>query len=130
MKKKGFTLSELLLAALILVVALSAILIEFLACSVLNDSSRNLTLATTHAGYIMEDIKNTSFANIANNINNGDWDWDSSDITGEGLTALRNESIDSSVSGTTLLTVTVTVSWKDRNNRDRNVALATLIAEP
>lgn len=128
--RKSLTLSELLLAAVILVVALSAILIEFIACGFLNDSSRNTTRAITHAQQVMEEIKNETFANVKTEINNGDWDWNTTTINSEGLTALKNEAIDTRVSGTTLLTISTTVSWEDRNGRGRTVSLETLWAEP
>lgn len=128
--RKSLTLSELLLAAVILVVALSAILIEFIACGFLNDSSRNTTRAITHAQQVMEEIKNETFANVKTEINNGDWDWNTATINSEGLTALKNEAIDTRVSGTTLLTISTTVSWEDRNGRGRTVSLETLWAEP
>ncbi len=131
-RRKSFTLLELLLAAVILAVALSILLLEFLSCSLLGEASRNLTRATMHAQYVMEDIKNTTFSSIKANIESGYWDWDSTDITSNGLTPLRNESIDTSVSGTDLLDITVNVSWDDRSGRHHTpgVSLETLIAQP
>ncbi len=129
-KRKGFTLLELLLASVILAVALSVLLLEFLSCAVLSEAARNLTRAVAHAQYVMEDIKNTTFINIKSKIDNGDWDWDSADISNEGLTPLRNEIIDTSVSGTDLLDVTVNVSWQNKGGRSQYTSLETLIAEP
>lgn len=129
-KRKGFTLLELLLASVILAVALSVLLLEFLGCAVLSEAARNLTRAITHAQYVMEDIKNTTFINIKSKIDNGDWDWDSTDISNEGLTPLRNEIIDTNVSGTDLLDVTVNVSWQNKGGRAQSTFLETLIAEP
>ena len=129
-KRKGFTLLELLLASVILAVALSVLLLEFLSCAVLSEAARNLTRAVAHAQYVMEDIKNTTFINIKSKIDNGDWDWDSADISNEGLIPLRNEIIDASVSGTDLLDVTVNVSWQNKGGRSQYTSLETLIAEP
>jgi type II secretory pathway pseudopilin PulG len=123
----GFTLSELLLAAVILAFALSGLLTLFVNCMFLNESNRNLTIATGHAQYVMEEIKNTNFAALKTKIDNGDWDWDGQDIGSKGLTALSNESIDTNATGTDPLDVTVTVNWKDRGTRDRNTVLETLI---
>lgn len=128
--RAGFTLPELLLAAAILAFALSGILLLFINCIFLNESNRNLTTAITHAQFVLEEIKNTTFNNIATNINAGTWDLNSAGITAKGLIPLSNESIDASVSGTTLLDVTIPVSWRDFGTRDRNFTLRTLIAEP
>lgn len=84
----------------------------------------------THAQYVLEDIKSTNFNNIASQINGGYWDWDAAAITSEGLTAIASEAIVVQVSGTDLLDITVTVSWKDRGVRDNSVTLETLIVEP
>jgi len=124
--KSGFTLSELLLAAAILVFVLAGLLALFLNCMVLNDANRNLTLATSHAEYVMEEIKNTAFTSIKSKIDNGDWDWNTTTIGSKGLTALNNESIDTNATSTDPLDVTVTVIWKDRNARDRNIGLHSL----
>jgi len=130
MSKKSFTLSELLLAVVILAISLGAILLALVQCFLLNEANRNLTRALTHAEYVLEDIKNTNFETIKTKIENGDWDWDSSEVAREGLTPLNNENIDTSVKGTTLLDIEVTVTWKDRGLRNRSVNLETLIAQP
>ena len=125
--KSGFTLVELLLAAAILAYALSAILASFINTVALNETSRNLSTATTHAEYVLEEIRNTTFASIATNINAGNWNWNTATISGNGLTALNNESIAVTVSGTTLLDVIVTVTWRDLKSRVRTQNLRTLI---
>ena len=131
-RRKGFTLLELILAAVMLAVALSVVLIEFLSCSLLSEASRNLTRATMHAQYVMEDIKNNTFADIKAKIDSGYWDWDSNAISSHGLSPLRDESIDTDESGTDLLDITVKVSWDDRSGRKHTpgVSLETLIAQP
>ena len=129
-KRRGFTLSELLLAAVILVVALCALLAEFLACTFLNESSRNLTRATNHAQHVMEEIKDTNFSQVKSKIDSGDWDWDSEEVELQGLNTLTNESIDTQANGTDLLDIAVTVSWQDRGGRDRGISLETQLVEP
>lgn len=124
---KGFTLPELLLAAAILVFVLAGLLLLFINCIFLNQANRNLTIATSHAQYVLEDVKHTSFDDISTDINNGVWDWDATDITNAGLTALTGESIDTQVSGVDPIGVSVTVSWNDRGLRARNIELRTLI---
>ncbi|MDD5506606.1 MAG: prepilin-type N-terminal cleavage/methylation domain-containing protein, partial [Candidatus Omnitrophica bacterium] len=54
---RGFTLSELMIAAAILVLVLSALLVLYINCMILNEASRNLSIATSHAQYMMEEIK-------------------------------------------------------------------------
>lgn len=128
--KSAFTLAELLLASAILVFALSGLLALFTNCIVLNETGRNSFIALHHAELVMEEIKNTDFSNISNKILNGDWDWDESDIGSKGLTPLANEQIDTSVSGSDVLDITVMVIWLDRGARSRNLSLTTKIVNP
>ena len=127
--RKALTLIEVLIALAVLVVAFSSIMLVFASCIALNDSSRNRTIATEHARYVMEDIKNTDF-NIVKNNGNSLWNWSSSVLVGEGLTVLDSESVVTTVSGTDLLDVVVTVNWQDRGGRAQSIAIETLIAEP
>jgi hypothetical protein len=124
----GLTLSELLLAVAILAFVLSGMIILFVNCLFLNEANRNLTQSISHAQYVMEDIKNTYFSEIKPMIDNGDWDWDTADITANGLTLLVNESIDTSRGLTdNPIEVTVSVQWEDRRQRQRQTELRTLI---
>jgi len=126
--RKSFTLSELLIAAAILSIAVSFIILEMIAYNTLNASSRHLTTAVFHAQYVMEDIKNAGFVTVRDN-GNVLWDWNYSKITSEGLSGLSGENIDTSVSGTGPLDVLVAVNWNDTNQRARNITLETLIAQ-
>jgi hypothetical protein len=127
---RGLTLAELLLAAGILAFVLSALLILFVNCVLLNQANRNLTLAISHAQYVMEDIKNTNFTEIKTKIDIGDWDWSAADIATEGLTVLNNESIDTSHGSIDdPLEVTVSVQWEDQRQRQRQTGLRTLITK-
>lgn len=128
---RGFTLSELLLAAAILVLVLAGLLLLFLNCLVLNEANRNLTVATSHAQYIMEQIKDTDFSDAETRINTGDWDLDTSEIQSSpyNFTALNGEAIDASVTQSgNPLGVSVTVQWNERGQRSRSATLETLIA--
>ncbi len=127
--RKGLTLAEILLSLAIIVIAFSAIILVFASCVVLNEASREQTIAIAHANYVMEDIKNTNFGTIKNN---GDtqWDFDITALTNKGLNALSNESIDTQVSGSDLLDVVVTVTWQNRRQVTQSVPIETLIAEP
>lgn len=127
--KNGFTLAEIILAVAILAFTLASLLSLFVSCMLLNDASRNLTQATGHAQFVLEEIRNSAFSGIASKINNGDWDWDSSTITAKGLSALKSESMDTQVSGSDPLDVVVMVSWQDRSGRNRQMELETLFTE-
>ena len=130
--KKGFTLVELLLVVGFLVFAVSASLMLFANCILLNEYNRSLTIATSHAQYVMEEIKDQNFSGIETRINNGDWDWGLSEITARGLSSLDGEAIVTSEIGgvSDLLNVTATVSWQSRGGRVNNMTLETLIVEP
>ncbi|MEI8349477.1 MAG: hypothetical protein WCI77_04945 [Candidatus Omnitrophota bacterium] len=134
--KKGVTLSEILVAALILVSFLSALLISFIACFLLNEANRNQMIAISHAQYIMEEIKNqastsSGFDQLTSSYVNTTWDWLSPEtINTKGLVALKDESINTNVTGTTLRNMAVTVTWHDRSDRDRSVAIETTITKP
>lgn len=127
--RRAFTLPEVLLAAAILSFTIATFFICMVACLYLNDSNRNLTLAAEHAQYVLEEIKDTSFINIAAKINNGDWNWNAGQVNTKGLDALRNETISTAVSGTDMLTVTVTVSWLDRSRRARTIQAGSMFTE-
>jgi prepilin-type N-terminal cleavage/methylation domain-containing protein len=124
----GFTLPELLMSAAILAYCVSIALMCFINTTALNQESRNLTAATTHAEYVMETIKNTAFASIASNISSGTWTWNTSTITGNGLTALNSESITTTSAGANPLDISVTVTWNDMQGRSRSKVLRTLIS--
>lgn len=122
--KKSLTLIELLLAAAILAFVLAGILALFIGCMFLNETNRNLTTASSHAQFAMEEVKSTSFKSISSA------NWNSALITAKGLTPLNNETIIISASGTDPIYVAVTVNWIERNSRNRSVVLETLISEP
>ena len=124
LSNKGFTLVELLLGAAIMAFALTAFLVIFINCIFLNTSNSNQSIATAHAQYALEEIKSTNFTSIVSQT------WSSAEITAKGLAPLSSESIVINATGTSVLDVAVTVSWRDRGIRDRSYALETLIAEP
>ncbi len=135
MKKtdQGFTLVELLLSIMVLAGALTGALLLFINCIILNETSRNLTIATTHIQFLLEDIKDTNFINIASGINAGNWNWNTADITLNGLTPLNNETMTANLGagGTAnLLEIIASVSWLERGTRNRSLSFRTLLAEP
>lgn len=140
--KKAVTLSEVILALAILIVGLTSLLVFFANCIILNGLSRNFIVGGTHAQYVMEEIRDEdSLSNITTKIENGDWDWNISDIESKGLEALTGESIDTyCCSGNCTLClvscldsaddplgVVVKVEWQDRSGRDMEIELPTLM---
>ncbi len=132
--RRGLTLAELMIAAFIIVFSVSAILLLFMNCIFMNTASRNVTLATSHAQYVLEEIRNTTpFTNIyslilAGGING--WDWDAATIEQRGLAVLDNELITTTAPDGDVnpLNVRVTLTWMDDGVRQRSIALDTLIA--
>ncbi|MDD4954473.1 MAG: hypothetical protein PHP17_00320 [Candidatus Omnitrophica bacterium] len=141
---KSFTLAELMLIAVFLTVIFAGLLTSFIACILLNEISRNLSIAATHAQYIMEEIKDS--ASTINGFNNlrttgaGQWNLSAtSDFQNRDLFYLTNEAITVTVSDAStgeaptatseLLDVLVTVNWTDRS-RNKSMPLETLITEP
>jgi hypothetical protein len=129
--KKSFTFSEILIGAAILAVVASVLILSFIACMFLNEASRNTTIAGGHAQFVIEEIKNADFDTIESRINNGDWNWDSAQISAGTLIPLSGESITTTVTPSgRLLEVEVTVDWLDRSTRARSLTVETLIASP
>lgn len=141
---KSFSLAELMLVAVFLTVILAGLLTSFIACLLLNEVSRNLSIAATHAQYIMEEIKDS--ASTANGYNNlrttGAPQWNlsaMSDFQSRDLSYLDNETITVTLSdaitgiaptaSSRLLDIVVTVNWSDKS-RNKTMPLETLIAEP
>ena len=124
LSNKGFTLVELLLGATIMAFALTAFLVIFINCIFLNTSNSNQSIATSHAQYALEEIKSNNFTSIASQT------WSNAIIISKGLAPLSSESIAINVTGTNVLDVAVTVSWRDRGIRNRSYALETLMTEP
>lgn len=132
MNRKGFTLAELLLATALMALVLCGLLALFVSCTVVNGSSRNLTTATAHARYILEDIRAAGLTGLEARINSGGttgWDMSAADLLAAyGLTTLSNESVATQVTQTgDPLGVSVTVNWNDRGRRPRSITLQTAI---
>lgn len=131
---QGFTLPELLLAFAVMALVLAGALSLFISCIFLNEANRNMSVATGHAQLVLEEIKKTNFISMQTGAINPDtnWDWNNAAISSKGLIVLSNESIGTQATwtGSDRVNVNVTVSWKDRGQRDRSLSLETLITEP
>ena len=129
--KKSLTLAELLMAAVILALACLILFLLFANCIILNERSRSLTTAVSHAQYVMEDIKNNVSSNLHSQISNGRWNWDCANIEEQGLDVLDQETIEtqSTVVASGFLDIVVGVAWQDRALRQQNMTLETLIIE-
>lgn len=123
-RKKTFTLAEVLLSLAILSFALCALLAGYIAASLLNRSSRHLTIAASHTNWAMETVKETNFNALANRT------LLAADITPFNLEPLQDEVITISITGSQLRNVTVTTAWVERGSSLNTVTACTSIAEP
>lgn len=114
-RKKGFTLSELMIAMAILLVAISGLLFVFINCILLNQSNNNMIVASNDAQYVLEQIKGLAYSSIGTYV-------------APTFTNLENETVTLTRSiGVDITEVTVNVSWTERQ-RQRNVSLSTRFA--
>lgn len=111
--QKGFTLVEVLVSAAMLVIVVLGVSQLFVYCSLLTDTSGNLTIAMSEAQSKMDEIRNSTYSTIATNYASGGSSGNTFDLTqttGKGAIYIDS-------SNTSLLQVKITVSWRDRNRR-------------
>ena len=107
-----------MLAAAILLIAISGLLAAFISCILLNEANSELITAAHDAEYVLEQTKAMAYVAIAN-----------SSYTDWGV--LRNEQRQIDVvsgAGDYIKTITVTIRWNGRNGRQREFQLVTQIA--
>ena len=129
LSQTGFTLFEILIASMIIVVAIIGIVGTLANLLALSEINRAKTVAVTHGRYIMETIKDEAFAGLETAINNGDYDYTSNELAANpfNLTILLNETVDTQVvSSGNPLRISVSVNWLDRTNNVRSLTLETL----
>lgn len=104
---KSFTLVEMLIAFAILIVAISSILITYLACFVLVDTVRDINIAIGAAQGLVEEIRSTPFTDIVTEYNG--LNFTVNDIpSSRGVVYVDDANPE-------LLEVTVSVCWRHRN---------------
>ncbi|PIQ90734.1 MAG: hypothetical protein COV71_02995 [Candidatus Omnitrophica bacterium CG11_big_fil_rev_8_21_14_0_20_41_12] len=105
--KKGFTLPEMLLAAVIASFALCGILLTYITCLDTVKLSKNVSIATSAAQGLIEDIRSTPFPQIITN-------YDQLIFTVNNIPSSRGiVYVDDT--NPELLLVTVSVCWKQGN---------------
>ena len=105
---KGFSLVEVMIAATIFLVAIAGILISYITCLELSHLSRNTSTALHAAKNRLEDIKNTSFAQIKTT-------YDGVTFVTSGLNGLGISYVDDS--NPRLLKITVSFCWRQPSGR-------------
>jgi len=106
LKKGGFTLLELMIAAAILIVALLGLLGVFTGCFGLNETARNLTIAINGAQEKMEEIRNADFGTITNY---------SGPFNVSGLDGIGR--VDATYVAGSLIDIRVVICWRQGRNR-------------
>jgi len=117
-KREGFTLVELMIAATIMIVAMAGLLGAYVLCFNLNETAKNLTLATAAVQEEIETIRNWPFSTIANAPADDNPGFQGAVFNAAGLpagSAVGSVRIDDS--DPDLLKITVSVSWRQRGGR-------------
>jgi len=107
-KKSGMTLVELLIAAGILVLTLTGILVSYLACLELAEISKNASTALHEVKSKIEEIQNTAFDQI-------EATYDQTIFTLAGFNGIGVSYVDASNSD--LLLINMAFCWRQPNGR-------------
>ena len=103
---------ELMIGVAIILIVLVGTLLSFVQLMLLNEASKNLVIAANDAQYVLEQMKNEAYDDLAS-------------YTAPTFDNLNSEAITLTRSiGANLATVTVGVSWQERANA-RNFSLST-----
>jgi len=104
---KSFSLAEVLLGTIILILVISTTLITYINCFILIDTIKNINIASTAAQGIIEEMRSSIFDNLMDNYN--------------GLNFVLNDIPESmgtvyiNNANPEFLEVTVSVCWRQRN---------------
>ncbi|MBF0521468.1 MAG: prepilin-type N-terminal cleavage/methylation domain-containing protein [Candidatus Omnitrophica bacterium] len=105
---QGFTLMELMVVTVILIVAIGGILATYIQCLAISEISRNSTTAMIAAKSRLEDIKNASFDQLVTKFNKVSFSI--GDLNGIGVSYVDNTNLD-------LYKITISVCWQQRNGQ-------------
>jgi type II secretory pathway pseudopilin PulG len=119
--KKTFTLMELMISVVILLLVLGSLLFGFTQCMILNEQNSNLATATNDAQYALEQVKTQAFDNVVTFCNNFD---------PAAFNNLISENIILTPTnlGSNLIRVVVDVSWTGRRGSP-SAQISTVIAK-
>ena len=107
-QNNAFTLTELLVATLLLACLFSGVMVTFFRCLELSEVSNNSTTAVLAAKSKLSEIENTDFSQISANYNNVSFNV--ADVNAKGVTYVTATSAD-------VLTISVVICWKQSNGR-------------
>lgn len=111
LRRKGFTLIELMIAAGVLVIVLGGLLLTYISCFALNETSRNLTFAINSAQDKLEEIRDYTFSRIYDDYNGHTFEVPGiASGDSKGLVEVDNSNPD-------LLKITITVCWRQGGGR-------------
>jgi len=106
-KKDGFTLPELLIASVVLVLAFVGIILTYIRCMELSEMSRNSSLAVAAVKTKMAEINNSDFNLLFVNYNNAPFT-PATLNNARGVTYIDNTTSD-------LFIIRVAVCWQQKN---------------
>lgn len=111
--KRGFTLVEISVAALLMAVALVAFVAALTSGLLLAESSRNKTQATSDARAVFEEMRRVAVGGLQEVTNTGWTEW----AEGQGLNTLPNEAITVAFDDVqeNPVQATVNVSWEEKS---------------
>lgn len=105
-RKAGFALAEVMVAAVVMILAFVGILVTYIKCLELNEMSRNKSTATRAAKTRMEQINNSDFTQLTANFNNVPF-FDPA-VNGAGVSYINNTNPE-------LVQITVSFCWRQKN---------------
>ncbi len=118
MARKALSIIEVFLAVLVFMVGVGAVVISFMGSQALIEKSKELTIVSSHAQYILEEIKESAISgeDFIEGIRNGNWSWGCATIVARGLECLTGENITTSVEDENEGIINVTVKWNWKGN--------------